>query len=188
MTTQTKQRLHDLVGTWTIDATHSSFEFVVKHMMISKVRGAFNEFEGSFTIAPDVSKSSVDVVVKTASLDTNQADRDAHLRSADFFEVEKYPELIFSATGAELLSDDRAHVTGDLTIKGLTRPVGLDVVFNDLIEKDMYGLKRASFTATTRINREDWGLTWNAPLETGGVLVARDVGLELEIAATQDAG
>lgn len=186
MTAPAKQRLAELEGRWTIDPVHSSFEFVVKHMMISKVRGAFNEFEGTFTIDPDVSKSSAHVTNKTASIDTNATDRDAHLRSPDFFDVEKYPELVFSSTAAELVSEDKARLTGDLTIKDVTRPVTLDVVFNDLLEKDMYGMKRASFSATTRINREEWGLTWNAPLEAGGVVVAKDVGLELEIAATQD--
>ena len=185
MTQTATSRLDELAGSWVIDPVHSNFDFVARHMMVSKVRGSFSEFEGNFTIDPEASKSSAEVTLKSASVDTKHADRDAHLRSPDFFDVDRYPEITFRSTGVESISADRAQMTGDLTIKDVTRPVTLDVIFDDYVAKDAYGSARAGFSASTKVNREDFGLTWNVALETGGVVVGKDITLDLQIAATR---
>ncbi len=184
MATETSN-LSALTGTWTIDPAHSTVEFVAKHMMVSKVRGLFRDFEGSFTVDEEVAKSGAEVTIQATSVDTGQPDRDNHLRSPDFFEVETYPELRFKSTEVELVSESKARITGDLTIKDTTRPVTLDVVFNDIIDSDAYGMTRAGFSVTATVNREEWNLTWNAAIEAGGVVVGKDVLLDLEIAATR---
>lgn len=185
MTQTAESRLHELAGRWVIDSAHSNFDFVAKHMMVSKVRGSFTEFEGTFTVDPDVSKSSAEVTLEAAGVDTKHADRDAHLKSPDFFDVEKYPEITFRSTGVEIISADESRMTGDLTIKDVTKPVTLDVVFDDYVAKDAFGSARAGFSATTKVNREDFGLTWNVALETGGVLVSKEITLDLQVAATR---
>ncbi|MBA2273788.1 MAG: YceI family protein [Actinobacteria bacterium] len=185
MTQTARSRLDQLAGRWAIDPAHSSFDFIAKHMMVSKVRGSFGEFEGIFTVDLDGAKSSAEVRLKTASVDTKHADRDTHLRSPDFFDVEKFPEITFRSTGVELISADESRMTGDLTIKEVTRPVTLDVIFDDYVAKDAFGSARAGFSASTKVNREDFGLTWNVALETGGVLVSKEITLDLQIAATR---
>lgn len=185
MTQTAASRLGELTGRWAIDPAHSNFDFVAKHMMVSKVRGSFGEFEGTFTIDPDVAQSSAEVRIKAASVDTNHADRDAHLRSPDFFDVERFPELTFRSTGVELISAERSRMTGDLTINDVTKPVTLEVVFEDYVAKDAFGSARAGFSASTKVNREDFGLVWNVALEAGGVLVSKEITLDLQIAATR---
>ncbi|MDQ3784234.1 MAG: YceI family protein [Actinomycetota bacterium] len=185
MTQTATSRLEELTGRWAIDPAHSTFDFVAKHMMVSKVRGTFGEFEGTFTVDPDVAGSSAEVRIKAASIDTNHADRDAHLRSPDFFDIERFPEITFRSTGVELVSVDKSRMTGDLTIKHVTKPITLDVVFDDYVAKDAFGSARAGFSASAKINREDFGLTWNVALETGGVVVSKEITLDLQIAATR---
>ena len=163
--------------TWTIDPAHSSVEFAVRHLMITTVRGRFTGVQGTVIAdAADRSKSTIDVVIDAASIDTRESQRDAHLRSADFFDVEKFPTLTFRSTKIEGAAGETFTVHGDLTIHGVTRPVVLDVESEGQIA-DAWGGLRSGFTATTRIKRSDFGLTWNQALEAGGVLVGRDVKL-----------
>ena len=169
------------VTTWTIDPAHTLVEFSAKHMMIATVKGRFAEVEGTVRIdEANPSASSAQAVIKAASLDTRTEQRDAHLKSADFLEVEKYPELRFVSTKVEPLGGDRYRVTGDLTIRDVTRPVVLDVTHEGQ-SKDPWGGERMGFSATTRIDRRDFGLVWNQSLETGGVLVSNDIRINLEV-------
>ena len=161
-------------GTWTIDPTHTEVGFVARHLMVSKVRGSFTDVSGTVTVAEDVSESVANVVIKTASVSTGTADRDTHLRSADFFDVETFPEMTFVSTGF-----DGETLTGDLTIKDVTKPVTLDVEFNG-VATDPWGNEKAGFEATADINRTDWNLNWNAALEKGGVLVSEKIKLVLD--------
>lgn len=169
---------------WNIDPTHSRVEFSVKHMVISTVRGNFDRFEGALNFDPaNPGASSVEATVHADSINTGTADRDAHLRSGDFFDVEKFPTLTFKSTRVELDGDTVAKVHGDLTIRDVTKPVTLDVTF--LGEGvSPYGHKVAAFEATGKLNREDFGLTWNVALETGGVLVSKDIKLSFEVQFT----
>lgn len=176
--------VEELVGTWVIDPAHTRIGFAAKHMMITTVRGSFQEFEGGFSIGEDSGDSRAWARIQASSITTSQADRDAHLRSKDFFEIETHPELVFESTGIEVVADGRARLMGDLTIRGVTRPVTLDVAFQGVLV-DLYGKPRASFTASAKINREDFGITWNQALETGGFLVSKDVSLEIEAAAVR---
>ncbi len=164
-------------GTYTIDATHSNIEFGVRHMMISTVKGRFGDVQGSVVIA-ESGQPTVDVTVKTASIDTRADQRDAHLKSADFFDVETYPEMRFTSTKVERTGDGYT-LTGDLTIKNVTRPVALKVT-EEGAGKDPWGNEKAAFSATGKINRGDFGLNWNAALETGGVLVSDEVKLVID--------
>ena len=165
--------------TWTIDPSHSTVEFVAKHMMITTVKGRFAEFEG--TIAADetnLADSSVDVTMQAATIDTRSEQRDAHLRSPDFLDVETYPEVTFRSTRVEGTKDE-FQLTGDLTIRGVTRPITLDVTFEGE-GKDPWGGTRASFSAKGKFDRRDFGLTWNVALETGGILVSNEVKINIE--------
>jgi len=166
-------------GTWTIDPSHSSVNFKVKHLGLAKTRGRFAGFEGTVTVAERPEESSVEATIDAASVDTHDETRDNHLRSADFFNVEQHPTWTFRSTGVRG-SGDSWTLDGDLTIAGTTRPVSLDVSY-DGTTTDPWGGTRAGFTATTEVNREDFGLTWNAALEAGGVLVGKKVAIELEI-------
>ena len=167
--------------TWKIDPTHSAVEFSVRHLMITTVRGRFTGVDGKVVNdASDPSKSSVEVVIDPATIDTREPQRDAHLRSADFFDVEKFPTLTFRSTGVEGRLGESFKLTGDLTIHGVTRPVVLDVTSEGQI-KDAWGGLRSGFTATTRIKRSEFGLTWNQALETGGFLVSDEVKVSLDI-------
>ena len=162
-------------GTWTVDPTHAEVGFVARHLMVAKVRGRFTEVSGTVEVGETLAETSVRALASAASVSTNQADRDGHLRSADFFDVETYPELTFVSTS---VSSD--SMTGDLTIKGVTRSVTFDLEF-DGVQADPWGNTKAGFTATTAINRSDWGLTWNAAIEGGGVLVSDKIAITLEV-------
>jgi polyisoprenoid-binding protein YceI len=163
-----------LPGTYAIDASHSNVEFAVRHMMISTVKGRFGDVSGTIVI-PENGQPSVEVTVKTTSIDTRSDQRDTHLKSADFFDVEKHPEMRFKSTKVERTSDGYT-LTGDLTIKDITRPVTLTVA-EEGAGVDPWGNQKAAFTATGKIHRGDFGLNWNAALETGGVLVSDEVKL-----------
>lgn len=177
--------LQDLTpGTWTIDPSHSEIGFTARHAMVTKVRGVFRDVDGTITVAEDLGASSARASMRTASVDTGSADRDGHLRTGDFFESETYPEMTFVSTGVRDLTDEGFVLDGDLTIKDVTRPVSLDVEFGG-VAQDPFGNVRAGFSATTTIEREDWGLTWNSALETGGVLVSKKIALTLDISAIQ---
>jgi polyisoprenoid-binding protein YceI len=167
-------------GTWAIDPTHSTVGFVARHLMVTKVRGSFTDVDGAATIADDPAQSSVEVAVKTASIDTRNADRDAHLRSPEFFDVENFPTITFRSTGVRHLKGADWQLDGELTIKGVTKPVTLDVEFDGLTG-DPWGGQRAAFSASTEVDREEWGLNWNVALETGGWLVSKKVKLELDV-------
>ena len=169
--------------TWTIDPTHTLVEFSTKHMMITTVKGRFNDVKG--TIVTDVANpagSSAEVTLATASLTTGTDARDEHLRSADFFDVEKYPAITFRSTridASRLVPGAEFTLVGDLTVRDVTKPVTLDVTFEGA-GKDPWGNEKASFSATTKIDRREFGLTWNAALETGGVLVSNDIKISIE--------
>ena len=173
--------------TWNIDTSHSEVTFAVRHMMISTVRGKFNTFGGTIDFnESDPTLSTIAVSIDVASVDTRDEKRDGHLKSGDFFDAEKYPTLTFTSTKVEKLSDKRARVTGDLTIKDVTRSVVLDVDYAGQA-RSPWGTTSAGFSASTKINRKDFGLTWNAALETGGVLVSEKATLEFEISAIKAA-
>ena len=174
---------------WMIDPTHTQVEFGVKHMMFTTVRGSFSAFEGSVDFnAEDVGESTVSVTIDAASIDTGVADRDAHLRSGDFFDVEQFPQITFRSTRVEgsLAAGGSFKIHGDLTIRGETRSVELDASF-DGTGTDPWGGTRAGFTATTKVDRRDFGLTWNQALETGGVLVGHDISISLQVQAVLQA-
>jgi polyisoprenoid-binding protein YceI len=172
---------------WQVDGTHSGVSFTVRHMVISKVRGRFARWNAKLQLdTADLARSSVAVDIEAASIDTGVADRDAHLKSADFFDVQKHPALTYRSRRVEVVSPDRLRVVGDLTIRDATREVVLDVEYGGR-GKDPWGNERAGFTATATLNRKDFGLTWNQALETGGVLVADRVDLELELQAVKQA-
>lgn len=169
------------VGSWTLDPTHTRIGFMAKHLMVTKVRGSFGSHSGTIEVAEPIEDSSVTVEIDAASIDTGTADRDAHLRSGDFLDVENHPKITFTSTGVRREGSDY-KVDGELTIVGVTKPVTLDVEF-DGEATDPWGNAKAGFSASTTINREDWGLTWNATLESGGVLVSKEVKIEIEAQA-----
>ena len=176
-----------LTGTYAIDATHSRIGFVARHAMVTKVRGSFNEFTGSGSFdAENPAASNLSLTVQAASIDTRNADRDGHLRGNDFFAMEQYPEITFDSTSVTQVDEDSYRVTGDLTIKGVTRPVTVDFVLAGSAV-DPYGNLRIGLEGTTTINRKDFGVSWNAALETGGVLVGEKVVLEFEVSAVKSA-
>ncbi|HEU5326924.1 MAG: YceI family protein [Thermomicrobiales bacterium] len=171
--------------TWAIDPVHSFAEFAVKHMMVATAKGRFTKVEGTVELdEANPANSSVVATVDTTSVDTGNAQRDGHLRTDDFFNAEQYPTATFRSTRIEQMDDERAKVYGDLTIRGVTSPVVLDAEFEGQ-GKDAYGKQRAGFTATTAINRLDYGIKWNPALETGGVVVSNRVKLTLYIAAVR---
>ncbi|MDQ3980933.1 MAG: YceI family protein [Actinomycetota bacterium] len=172
-------------GIYEIDPAHSAVEFVARHLMLTKVRGRFGRFEGTINVAEEPFRSSVDVVIDAASVDTGDEKRDGHLRSGDFLNVEEYPTLEFHGTRLEPVGE-RWTLEGDLTIRGVTRPVTLDVDYEGAVV-DPFGNSRIGFSATTEIDREDWGLTWNVALETGGVLVGRKIVIDLTVSAIKKA-
>lgn len=168
-------------GVYDIDPKHTSVEFVARHLMITKVRGRFDDVSGSITVADVPEESSVEVTIGAQSVHTGEEQRDAHLRSEDFFHVEQHPAWTFKSTKVEQ-SGDHWHVTGDLTIRGTTRPVVLDVEF-DGANATPWGTSAIAFSAETEIDREEWGLTYNQVLETGGVMVGKKVKIELNVEA-----
>ena len=165
-------------GSFELDPSHSHVGFSVRHMM-GKVRGRFASFAGTVTIAEDPVESSVDVTIDVGSIDTRDEQRDGHLRSPDFFDAESHPKMTYRSTGLTSRGDGRYRVAGDLTIKGVTRPVPLDLTFEG-VGIDPWGNQRLGFSATGEIDREQFGLTWNQALETGGVLVGKKVKIEIE--------
>ena len=165
-------------GTWTLDPSHSEVGFSVRHAGISKVRGAFTEVEALIEVGSSVEDSRIEATIKADSFSSKDANRDAHVKGGDFFDVEKYPELSFRFTGLEA-AGETYRVAGDLTIKDVTRPVVLDAEFNG-VTVDPFGVTRAGFSAGTAVSRKDFGLTWNAPLEAGGVLVGDKVTITID--------
>jgi polyisoprenoid-binding protein YceI len=180
-------RVQDLSGTYNLDPSHSRIGFVTRHAMIAKVRGAFNEVSGIAGInGADPAASTLEVTIQAASVDTRDANRDGHLASPDFFDATSFPTIAFKGTGFVITGDDTVEVTGDLTIKGTTKQVTVPFEFGG-VATDPFGNSRAGFEGQVVVNRRDWGLTWNAALETGGVLVADKVTLELEVSAVKAA-
>ena len=170
---------------WAIDPTHSKVSFKVKHLMISNVLGSFREFEGTATTeGDDFSTAQISFSLNAASVDTEMADRDAHLKSADFFDAAKFPKLTFAGKGLKDLGDDMYELTGDLTIKDVTKQVTLSAEFGG-IGTDPWGNVKAGFSVSGKINRKDFGLNWNAALEAGGVLVGEEVKLSADIELTK---
>ncbi len=167
--------------TWNIDPVHSVAEFKVKHMMISNVKGQFTGVSGTLKLdEANISNSSIEASIDAASINTREPQRDAHLKSADFFDIEKFPTLTFKSTGVSR-KDSELAVAGELTIHGVTRKVVFDVEGPTAPGKDPWGNTRIGLSATTKINRKDYGLTWNAALETGGILVGEDVTITLDV-------
>jgi polyisoprenoid-binding protein YceI len=176
-----------LNGDYTLDPTHTRLGFSARHAMVTKVRGAFNDFEGHLHVdAADPSRSTARVVIQAASIDTRNADRDAHLRSNDFFAMDEFPTIEFTSTSAEQVDDGTYRVSGDLTVKGTTKPISIDFEFVGAAT-DPWGNTRIGFEGSVTINRKDYGVTWNTALETGGVLVSDKVTLEFELSAVKNA-
>lgn len=168
------------VKTWKLDPAHSNVEFSVRHLMISTVRGRFSDVQGIVkTDDSDPSQGVVDVTVNAATIDTRESQRDAHLKSADFFDVERFPTITFRSTGIRAANDDAFKLSGDLTIHGVTREVVLDVT-SEGRTRDPWGGERSGFSATTKIKRSDFGLTWNQLLEAGGVAVSDEVRISID--------
>ena len=175
------------VPTWQLDPAHSSVEFSVKHMMMTTVRGRFKTVQATLTGDRDhPDAAAIEVVIDVASIDTGVADRDAHLKSKDFLDVANFPELTFKSTRVERLGEDKLRVTGDLTIRGVTREVPLDVEYAGRT-RDPWGNERAGYSAKTSIDRKDFGLTWNQLLEAGGLVVGDRVAIEIEVEAVKQA-
>ena len=167
--------------TWNIDASHSQVEFAVKHMMIATVRGRFADVKGTVvTDDSDPAAAEVDVVIDVNSIDTREARRDAHLKSADFFDAETFPRITFKSTRVSGAGGDQFKLVGDLTIHGVTREVTLDVT-SEGRAKDPWGGERAGYSAVARVNRKDFGLTWNQALETGGFIVGDEIKISLDL-------
>ncbi len=190
MTTETRTlapvAVTDLTGEYTIDPSHSRFGFVARHAMVTKVRGQFGDFSGSLRIdGDDPVNSSGELTMQAASIDTRNEDRDAHLRSNDFLAMVEFPEITFRTTGITSQGDDEFAVTGDLTLRGVTKSVSFDTTYAGTAV-DPFGNTRVGFEGATVINRKDWGVSWNAPLEAGGVLVSEKVRLEFEISAIKN--
>lgn len=172
-------------GVWNIDPSHSTIGFSVKHMMIATVRGHFTEFAGSITI-DDASGTVISGIVQAGSIDTNEPQRDEHLRSGDFFDAANYPQILFTSTGIERRGDGQYALVGDLTIKDVTRQVTLDATVNGE-GVDPWGNQRLALEARGQINRKDYGLNWNQLLETGGVLVGEKVTITLDLSTVRAA-
>ncbi|MEU9170188.1 YceI family protein [Streptomyces sp. NPDC048420] len=176
-----------LTGDYTIDTAHSTIGFTVRHAMVTNVKGKFDEFSGSLHLdGGDPSASTATIDVKMDSIDTGSADRDGHLKSADFFTIEEFPTMTFRSTKAEALGDEDYRITGDLTILGTTKPLTIDLEFNGSA-KDPFGNERVGFEGKAEIKRSEWGLTWNAALETGGVLISDKIKLNFDISAIKNA-
>jgi len=183
MTTQAETR----TGTWTIDKTHSIVEFAVKHLVVTTVKGQFREFAGSIHIdEANPENSSVTASIDVASIDTNVPDRDAHLRSDDFFNAEQFPKITFKSTRVERVSGERAKVHGDLTIRDVTKPVVLETDYDGQVD-DPWGNRRAAFTATTQISRKEFNVRWNQVIETGGAVVGDNIKITLHLEAIRQA-
>jgi polyisoprenoid-binding protein YceI len=171
-------------GVWALDPAHTSVEFQAKHLMVAKVRGRFAGAQGSLVIAEDPAQSTAEITIDATTISTGVADRDAHLRSADFLEVELHPELTFRSTAFEHEGAGDWKLRGDLTIRGVTHPVTFETEYNG-VGVDPWGGTRAFFSAETKIDREEWGLTWNQALETGGWLVGKEIRISIEVEAVR---
>jgi polyisoprenoid-binding protein YceI len=183
--TPTTTRTPELTGDYALDPSHSRIGFVARHAMVTKVRGSFNEIEGAGHYdAHDPSKSHLEVVIQAASIDTRNPDRDAHLRSNDFFDMENHPEIRFVSSSVEPLDEATVRVTGDLTIKGISKPLTIDFEYTGTAV-DPYGNQRVGLDGSVTVNRKEWGVNWNAALETGGVLVGEKVTFEFEVSAVK---
>ncbi len=179
--------LSALTGSYALDPTHTRIGFVARHAMVTKVRGAFNEFDGTAILDfDDVSRSSASVTIAAASIDTRQAQRDAHLRSNDFLSMDEFPTITFVSTAARRTGDDAFELDGDLTVKGVTRPLTIPFSFEGTA-LDPFGNTRVGFEGSVVINRKDFGVSYNAALETGGVLISDKVTLEFEVSAVKTA-
>lgn len=170
-------------GTWQLDPAHSSIEFVARHLMVTKVRGNFASFSGSIEIAENPSDSNVTIEVDMASVTTGSDDRDGHLKSPDFFDIDNHPTMTF-VSNQIVDKGDGYQLVGDLTVRGVAKPLTLDVEFLGVMS-DPWGNAKAAFSASGEVDREDWGLTWNAPLEAGGVLVSKKARIEIEAQAAK---
>jgi polyisoprenoid-binding protein YceI len=170
---------------WIIDPSHAEISFSVRHMMITNVRGRFEKFNGMVDFnQQDPAASKVEVTIEANSLNTRDAQRDAHLRSPDFLDADQFPALTFSSTRIEILDESHGRIHGDLAIRGVSRPVVLDTILNG-VAKSPWGQTSAGFSASTEINRKDWGLTWNVALETGGLLVGEKIAINIELELIQ---
>lgn len=175
------------ISKWTVDAAHSAIDFSVKHMMISTVKGSFKNFEATVEADPqDLTTANLEFTIDVASIDTRNSDRDAHLKSADLFEIEKYPNLTFKATKVVKTDDNEYDVTGDVSMHGITRPETFKVTFEGQ-GKDPWGNEKVGFSAEGKLKRSDYGITYNAALETGGVLIGDQVKIFIEIQASKEA-
>lgn len=170
------------IGRWDIDPAHTSAEFVGRHLMVTKVRGGFGSVSGTIVVSETPEDSKVEIVIETASVSTGSEDRDTHIKSEDFFDVENHPEMRFVSTSVDT-NGGSWKLVGDLTIKGVTKPVTLDFDFAGIVD-DPWGNPKAAFSATTEIMRDDWGLSWNVPLDSGGVLVSKKIVIEIEVQAS----
>jgi len=185
MTTETATT--PATGTYTIDPSHSRIGFVARHAMITKIRGSFNEFDGSgYFDAENPANSHLELTIQAASIDTRSPDRDGHLRGNDFFDMEKYPTITFASTAVDKVDDETYKVTGDLTIKDVTKPVTIEFEYAGTAV-DPFGNTRLGLEGSLVVNRKDWGVNWNAALEAGGVLVSEKVTLEFEVSAIKAA-
>lgn len=172
---------------WKIDPVHTEINFTARHMMISNVRGRFEKFSGTVEFdEKNPTVSAVNVEIEAASINTKEPQRDGHLRSPDFFNADKYPYLIFRSTRIEAVDESHGRIYGDLTIRDVTRPVVLETTFNGIAKSPM-GTTNAGFSATTRVNRKEWGLNWNVALETGGWLVGDEINISIEVEIIQQA-
>ncbi|GAA2643198.1 YceI family protein [Streptomyces vastus] len=179
--------LSALTGDYTIDASHTTIGFVARHAMVTNVKGSFNDFSGSLHLdGSDPSRSTAAIDVKMDSIETGNADRDGHLKSADFFKTDEFPTMTFRSTKAESLGGDDYRITGDLSILGTTKQLSIDLEFNGAA-KDPFGNERVGFEGKAEILRSEWGLTWNAALETGGVLISDKIKLNFDISAIKNA-
>jgi polyisoprenoid-binding protein YceI len=186
-TTTAESTTSTLTGTWTIDASHSRLGFSARHAMVATVRGRFAEFEGTLHLdEADPARSTAEVAIHTASIDTSVADRDAHLRSPDFLDVDSHPTITFKSTSARATGVQDYLLAGDLTVRGVTKPVELAVTYLGT-SQDPFGNVRAGFEAETTINRKDFGLVWNVALETGGILVGDKIKIAIDISAIKQA-
>ncbi len=175
----------DLTGDYSLDVAHTRLGFVARHAMVTKVRGSFERFEGSAHLdAEDPTRSSAQLTIDVASIATGQEQRDAHLRTNDFFDVPNHPTMTFTSTAVEVTGEDTFRMTGDLTLKGVTKPVAIDFEHTGTA-KDPYGNLRAGFEGKTVIHRTDWGVSFNAALETGGLLVSEKITLEFDVSAVK---
>ncbi|HEY5109848.1 MAG TPA: YceI family protein [Acidimicrobiales bacterium] len=174
------------VGTYDIDVSHTRVGFAVRHMAVSKVRGEFQEFSGVLELAEDPADSKISVTIQAGSVETKDENRDNHLRTNDFFDVEQYPTWTFTSTAIRPVTTTEWHVDGDLSIRGVTRQVTLDATLEGVVQ-DPYGFHRVGFSASTTINRDDFGVSFNAALEAGGLVVSKKVDIDLEVEATLQA-